>query len=74
MQMDNINTKVDKEAVHWHIFLGHGIQSSRLFSSNYYRNNILCSQRWSSMHPAKTRPEADCGSDHELLIAKFDLN
>ena len=23
---------------------------------------------------AKTRPGADCGSDHELLIAKFKLN
>ena len=23
------------------------------------------------MHSAKTRPGADCGSDHELLIAKF---
>ena len=23
------------------------------------------------MKSAKTRPEADCGSDHELLIAKF---
>ena len=22
---------------------------------------------------AKTRPEANCGSDHELLIAKFRL-
>ena len=22
---------------------------------------------------AKTRPEADCGSDHELLIAKFRM-
>ena len=22
---------------------------------------------------AKTRPESDCGSDHELLIAKFRL-
>ena len=22
---------------------------------------------------AKTRPEADCGSDHELLIAKFRI-
>ena len=21
--------------------------------------------------PAKTRPEADCGSDYELLVAKF---
>ena len=35
---------------------------------------ILCSQRWrSSIQSAKIRPEADCGSDHELLIAKFRL-
>ena len=35
---------------------------------------ILCSQRWrSSIQSAKTRPGADCGSDHELLIAKFKL-
>ena len=26
------------------------------------------------MQSAKTRPRADCGSDHELLIAKFRLN
>ena len=25
------------------------------------------------MQSAKTRPAADCGSDHELLIAKFRL-
>ena len=35
---------------------------------------ILCSQRWkSSIQSAKTRPWADCGSDYELLIAKFRL-
>ena len=35
---------------------------------------IICSQRWrSSIQSAKTRPGADCGSDHELLIAKFRL-
>ena len=35
---------------------------------------ILCSQRWrSSIQSAKTRPGADCGSDHEPLIAKFRL-
>src|SRR5574341_585258 len=35
---------------------------------------ILCSQRWrSSIQSAKTRPGADCGSDHELLIIKFRL-
>ena len=32
-------------------------------------DSILCSQRWrSSLQSAETRPEADCGSDHELLI------
>ena len=36
--------------------------------------SILCSQRWrSSIQSAKTRLGADCGSDHELLIAKFRL-
>ena len=35
---------------------------------------ILCSQRWrSSIQSAKTRPGADCGSYHELPIAKFRL-
>ena len=40
-----------------------------------YRNQsdyILCSQRWrSSIQSAKSRPGADCGSDHEFLIARF---
>ena len=36
---------------------------------------ILCSQRWrSSIQSAKTRPGADCGLDHEFLIAKLRLN
>ena len=35
---------------------------------------IRCSQRWrSSIQSAKTRPGADCGSDHELLITTFRL-
>ena len=42
-----------------------------------YRNQIdyiLCSQRWRiSIQSAKTRPGADYGSDHELVIAKFRL-
>ena len=42
-----------------------------------YQNQIdciLCSQRWrSSIQSGKTRPGADCGSDHELLITKFRL-
>ena len=37
-------------------------------------DDVLCSQRWrSSIQSAKTRPGADCDSDHELLIAKFRL-
>ena len=37
-------------------------------------DSILCSQRWrSSVQSAKTRPGADCGSEHELFIAKFRL-
>ena len=36
-------------------------------------DSILCSQRWrSSIQSTKRRP-GDCGSDHELLIAKFRL-
>ena len=41
-----------------------------------YRNQIdyiLCSKRWSSIQSAETRLGADCGSDHELLIAKLRL-
>ena len=42
-----------------------------------YQNQIgyiLCNQRGrNSIQSAKTRPGADCGSDHELLIATFRL-
>ena len=42
-----------------------------------YQNHIdyiLCSQRWrSSIQSAKTRLGADCGLNHELLIAKIRL-
>ena len=42
-----------------------------------YQNQIdyiLCSQRWRrSTQSAKIKPDADCGSDNELLIAKFRL-
>ena len=35
---------------------------------------ILCSQRWrSSLQSEKTKLGADCGSDHDLLIAKYRL-
>ena len=35
---------------------------------------VLCTQRWrNSIQSAKIRPETDCDSDHELLIAKLRL-
>ena len=35
---------------------------------------LFCSQRWrTTIQLAKTRLGADCGSDHELLIAKFRI-
>ena len=50
---------------------------TRTSPDGQHRNQIdyvFCSQRWgSSTQLAKTRPGADCGSDHELLIAKFRI-
>ena len=47
------------------------------FSDGQHHNQIdyiLCSQRWrSSIQSTKTGLGADCGPDHELLIAKFRL-
>ena len=47
----------------------------RTITDDQYWNQtdyILCSWRWrSSIQSAKMRPAADCGSDHELWIAKF---
>ena len=42
---------------------------------NQPNDYILCSQSGarSSIQSPKTRPGADCGSDHELLIGKFRL-
>ena len=49
---------------------------TRTSPDGQYRNqiDILCIQRWRcSIQSAKTIPGADCGSDHEQLIAKFKL-
>ena len=50
---------------------------TRTSPDSQHRNQIdyiPCSQRWrSSIQAAKTSLGADCGSDHELLIAKFRL-
>ena len=46
-------------------------------ANGQYQNqteDVLCSRRWRScIQSAKTRPGADCGLDHEPLIAKFSL-
>ena len=59
------------------LFQQHNRRLYKWTTLGQYRNQIdyiLWSQRWrSSIQSAKTRPEADCGSDHELLIAKFRL-
>ena len=35
---------------------------------------ILCSHRWrSSIQSTKTRPGADCGSDHELIYCQIQM-
>ena len=60
---------------------GHSKNKRRLYTwtspDGQHQNQtdyILCSQRWrSSIQSEKTRLGADCGSDHELLIAKFRL-
>ena len=50
---------------------------TRTSPDGQHQNQIdytLFSRRWrSSIQSAKTRPGADCGSDHKLLIAKFRL-
>ena len=55
-------------------YFGHLMWRADSFEKTLMINYIFCSQRRrSSIHSAKTRPGAECGSDHELLIAKFRL-
>ena len=44
-----------------------------LFFGNLHSELISFLFSFASLLSAKTRPGADCGSDHELLIAKFRL-
>ena len=60
------SNNIREDSIHGH----HQMVNTKIQLTDY----ILCSQRWrSSIQSAKTRPGADCGSDHELLIAKFRL-
>ena len=50
------------------------IHKKRLYTWSTLKSDWLYSlqSRWrSSIQPAKTRPGADCGTDHKLLTAKF---
>ena len=51
------------------------MNKERWYSTLVRENNLEGKyQRWrSSIQSTKTRPGADCGSDHELLIARFRL-
>ena len=63
-------------------FLGIGMKTDHFPSDEHHQmvNTeirliiFLAAKEWrSSIQSAKARPGADCGSDHELLIAKFRL-
>ena len=57
------------------VMISLNFQANDSILQNNQTDYILCSQRWrSSILSAKTRPGADCGSDHELLLPNSDLN
>ena len=69
-------TFILKSLIHQEFNLAHVIYIWTSADGQYQNqiDYILYSQRWrSSIQSAKTRPGADYGSDHELLIAKFRL-
>ena len=45
-----------------------------IFQARVLELGAVAFSRRSSIESAKTRPGADCGSDHELLISEFRLN
>ena len=62
-----INAKKQRKTIAWERL---EISSSKLELPREY-----FMQRWANaMQSTKTRPGADCGSDHELLITKFRFN
>ena len=57
----------------WEEFWGAGFELVWVHDFCWLYRASPC-QRWrNSIQTAKTRPGMDCGSDHELLIAKFRL-
>ena len=48
-----------------------GSSVHRIFQTRVLEWGTIAFSGRSSIESAKTRPGADCGSDHELLIAKF---
>ena len=53
---------------------GNWICSAVVAAVKWFYNVYELNQTWrSSIQSAKTKPGADCGPDHQLLIAKFRL-
>ena len=50
-----------------------GSSTHGIFQARVLEWGTIDFSRRSSIQLAKTRPGADCGSDHELFIAKFGL-
>ena len=50
-----------------------GSSINGIFQASVLEWGAIAFSRRSSIQSAKTRPGADCGSDHELLIVKFRL-
>ena len=72
----------EKKIVHTHVYVWRWnnwmtslhIDITRRSTPKKKKDYILWSRRWRrSIQSVKTRPGAGCGSDHELLIAKFRL-
>ena len=73
----NLNGEIARQTEIWSIMIIKLLKSNRelwQMQNSTTIDYILCSQIWrSSIKSTKARPEADCGSDHELLITKFRL-
>ena len=55
-------------------YLGRGVAITCTLPDGQYWNQIdyiVCSQRWTNAIQSKTRPGADCGSDHQLFFCKI---